>query len=662
MVWVLVINCSKAKIDKQGIHLEKASNSHMPKSIRLQNNFQALAASTKLNDSANRTILLKVAGNFYELNENRLFRSTLLTVDRFSKAAKDTISTARSNQYLGTYYRSQFVYDSAYFHYVEAKKLFTLSDQRASMPDIYCDIAQLQYDIGDYTNSELSLKLGLQFLKSGEEHKIEHRKIRYRAYTLMGNIQCGLLNLEESLLFHNQALDLIRTTDFPTNWHFKVTTMNNIANAFINSGEYKKAIPFIHEGLNVKNLHKDRPDIFATLHDNLGYSNFKLGHLKEAEGLYLDALKVSDSLEITNSKIRSKIHLSELYAYNKDTVKALFFANSAYKNSLKNKWSAEMLMALEQLISLNTAETPLYSEEYMQIEDSLKLADRVIKNRFARIAYETAEITDKKDVAIKSKWLILGGSIILTTIVFLLFKIRMQRAKQKQLHFAQHQQESNNKIYELINDGQIKENGEKYSEKKRIARDLHDGVMNQLASTRLNLFILSKKQDDATIAKCLTFISNIESVEKEIGNIAHDLMNDRFSIHNTYNGILKDLIGQLQRISKTKLKYEIDSGVDWATISGTIKMNLYRILQETVQNAIKYANAQQILIAFFQTGSELQLTVSDDGVGFDSTKVKSGIGLKNITERINSLSGNIEILSGKGNGTTIIVNLPLEHH
>ena len=186
--------------------------------------------------------------------------------------------------------------------------------------------------------------------------------------------------------------------------------------------------------------------------------------------------------------------------------------------------------------------------------------------------------------------------------------------------------------------------------------------MNQLASTRLNLFILSKKQDDATIAKCLTFISNIESVEKEIGNIAHDLMNDRFSIHNTYNGILKDLIGQLQRISKTKLKYEIDSSVDWATISGTIKMNLYRILQETVQNAIKYANAQQILIAFFQTGSELQLTVSDDGVGFDSTKVKSGIGLKNITERINSLSGDIEILSGKGNGTTIIVNLPLEHH
>ena len=73
-----------------------------------------------------------------------------------------------------------------------------------------------------------------------------------------------------------------------------------------------------------------------------------------------------------------------------------------------------------------------------------------------------------------------------------------------------------------------KEDEARQTEKKRIARELHDGIMNKLSSTRLNLAILSKKTDTETIQKCLTYINQINQIETDIRNISHDLNQDVF--------------------------------------------------------------------------------------------------------------------------------------
>jgi signal transduction histidine kinase len=103
----------------------------------------------------------------------------------------------------------------------------------------------------------------------------------------------------------------------------------------------------------------------------------------------------------------------------------------------------------------------------------------------------------------------------------------------------------------------------------------------------------------------------------------------------------------------------IDKSILWHLISNENKIHLYRILQECIQNINKYAQASNCFVFIFVTNSIMTLKIWDDGIGFDSTNVKKGIGLRNIKERTISLNGNIEIISKKGTGTEVIVTFEM---
>src|SRR5690606_36066512 len=107
-------------------------------------------------------------------------------------------------------------------------------------------------------------------------------------------------------------------------------------------------------------------------------------------------------------------------------------------------------------------------------------------------------------------------------------------------------------IYHLISEQQNNISHGRQEEKKRIARELHDGVMNRLASTRLNLFILNKKRDDETIDKCLSLIDNIQDIEKEIRQVAHDLDSEIFSGNKSFNILLEALFDEVRSVSPSR--------------------------------------------------------------------------------------------------------------
>ena len=88
-------------------------------------------------------------------------------------------------------------------------------------------------------------------------------------------------------------------------------------------------------------------------------------------------------------------------------------------------------------------------------------------------------------------------------------------------------------------------------------------------------------------------------------------------------------------------------------------MNVYRILQETLQNANKYAKAKNVFVTLMREEQALRMIVHDDGVGFNLAKVKKGIGLKNIAHRVRSLRGELMIKTDKNQGTLISMLFPL---
>ena len=287
----------------------------------------------------------------------------------------------------------------------------------------------------------------------------------------------------------------------------------------------------------------------------------------------------------------------------------------------------------------------------------MQIAERNFRDKFARIAYETDEITQEKDKAINQKWIIgtIAGVVIL--IIALLLIITRQRSRQKRLQLQQSHQKANEEIYDLMLTQKSKEEQARQSEKKRIAIELHDGVMNRLASTRLNLNVLSHQKDEETINKCLVHIEGIYKIEQEIRNITHNLNLDVFKDIHSFVILLNDFIATQNATTDSQYILEADNSIDWDYFSSVIKMNLYRIIQEASHNANKYAQATNVIITLTLDGNNICLSITDNGKGFDTNADMEGMGLKNITHRVESLKGKV-VIQSNNKSTSINIASP----
>ncbi|MBN8567272.1 MAG: sensor histidine kinase, partial [Flavobacteriales bacterium] len=105
--------------------------------------------------------------------------------------------------------------------------------------------------------------------------------------------------------------------------------------------------------------------------------------------------------------------------------------------------------------------------------------------------------------------------------------------------------------------------------------------------------------------------------------------------------------------------YTIDSVINWDNVPNNIKINVYRIIQEALQNINKYAEAKNVSVAIVKDAENIHISVIDDGVGFDVSRKSKGIGLLNIESRVKTCKGKLEIKSKKGKGTSISIDLPI---
>lgn len=240
--------------------------------------------------------------------------------------------------------------------------------------------------------------------------------------------------------------------------------------------------------------------------------------------------------------------------------------------------------------------------------------------------------------------------------------MRAQRAKSRELLLRQAQQRANEDIYKLIISQQNKLEEGRVLEKTRIAKELHDGVLGRLFGLRLNLDGLNHRDDDAAIQERIRCLEELKIIEQDLREISHELSREKYVLVNNFVAIVNNLLEEQAKINPAKLNALIGENVDWDLLSNTTKINLYRILQECLQNINKYANAKNIKVEFRKDKKgNLVLNITDDGDGFEVDKKSRGIGLKNIVTRTHESNGIIEIKSAPGKGTRISITVPLEH-
>ena len=109
----------------------------------------------------------------------------------------------------------------------------------------------------------------------------------------------------------------------------------------------------------------------------------------------------------------------------------------------------------------------------------------------------------------------------------------------------------------------------------------------------------------------------------------------------------------------TQFDFRIDSTLgSQQTFSSLIGINIYRIIQEAVNNAIKYAKASKVVVAINEKQEYIAITVQDNGIGFNMEKVRQGNGLQNMSKRARDLDGELKISSEEGKGTTLLLSIP----
>ncbi|MBX9806677.1 MAG: tetratricopeptide repeat protein [Flavobacteriaceae bacterium] len=607
------------------------------------------------NDSMNRVNLFKIANRYYNINNLKAYKETALVVLGKAESIKDTVSTAKAYSYLGDYYGSQAVSDSAFMYYFKSEKIYLQRNDNLNLAKTRLNKAMLQYNESDFSGSEISALKALLVLKGEKANDIV-----YELYNLLGTVYNELGEFDKAIEFHNKALSSIDNETTPVEFQSRATSLNNLGLVYQNLNKDKQAIPYFEKGLKQeKDLILYKPALYAMLLDNLGYSRFKTKESKGLPKLFYESLKMRDSLHLTTGIINSQLHLSEYFASKGDMAKATEYSNEALAKARKSKNARNMLLPLKQLAVIEPSKATAYNKEYIHINDSLQKAERKMGDKFTRIEYETDEIKQENvDLTVQNRNLVyIFGSILI--LGMFLYIIKAQKAKNRELLYKQEQQKANEEIYNLMISQQNDVETIRVIEKKRVAQELHDGVLGRMFGVRMNLDSLNNFNDELASQQRNSYLSELKNIEQDIREISHDLNREKSELINNFVAIVDNLFEDQKKTFKSKLVSSIDSNIKWESMSNAIKINLYRIIQESLQNINKYAIADTIKVEFKKEIGNLLLQISDDGVGFNVNKKKKGIGLQNMLSRINECNGTFEIKSKKGEGTIIIVTVPI---
>ena len=607
-------------------------------------------------DSINRVNLFKVANRYYNINDWKDFNKTVYLVLNKAVSAKDTFHITKAYTYLGDYYDFQLISDSAFMFYNKAEKIYTKPKDNIALSKILINKANLQYKIGDFLGAQNTVFNVLRKIK--DEKQVNN--ILYDAYNLLGLIYNELGEFDNAIIYSNKALVISDDQSIPEEFQSRASTFNNIGFLYLNSHNYLLAKKYFQKGLDQKNLLKYKPALFAVLSDNFAYSKFKLNETEDLPELFFKSLKLRDSLNFSSGIFVNKIHLSEFFVSKKDTVKALQYAKEALLLARGTNVKRDVLVALKQMVIVDPAKASFYNKEYIRINEDLQKEERKMGDKFSRIEYETDKIKDENTtLADQNRNLVYAFSFV-TILGLFLYIIKAQKTKNRELLYKQQQQKANEDIYNLMISQQNTIETNRVKEKKRVAQELHDGVLGRMFGVRMNLDGLNGFNDEMAIKQRISYLTELKNIEQDIREISHDLNREKSELINNFVTIVDNLLEKQRNTFNTKLVSSIDRNIKWELLVNAVKINLYRIIQESLQNINKYANASAIQVEIRKQDDNIVLAITDNGDGFNVKVKKKGIGMQNMLSRTKECNGTFNVKSKKGEGTSITVIIPLE--
>lgn len=468
-------------------------------------------------------------------------------------------------------------------------------------------------------------------------------------------------NLDDAIGYMQSGISIARENNFREELR---DLYNNYGVLKQWKNELDSAVYYFEEGLKIKQDLKDDFGIPYSLSNLAGAYLAKKEHDKAKE-LLRESIELRRVLEDSVGLGENFTQLAEVYYDEKKYDEALQLFKESIKIAIDKEYrkleqfNYNYISDIYQL--LNQADSALYYfKKFVEVKDEMFTETQEAKISELTIAYET----EKKELALaESKieiqrknlllYLSLAGLLLLGLTGYLIYNQQRSKnvrlKKEMELQTALARIETQNKLEE---------------QRLRISRDLHDNIGSQLT------FVISSLQYIQYQKKLK--VEDIKNRVNDIGNFTqqtiHELRDTIWAM-NKEKIVLSDLLSRIKNfINQLNIKENIIIDVasslelktEYIVFSALDGINVYRIIQESINNAIKHANAEEVIITFDDKQKFLIIDISDNGLGFDVELAKNSNGLKNLQKRAGKLDAELTVSSKKGKGTTVILKLNTE--
>ena len=557
--------------------------------------------SRKTIDSINQTPYLELLKNHAKLHV--VFKENAKNAKKINYIFGEAQSYSKLS--LTYYYSGDFQENLQYS--LLAVKLFESIDSKEALAKEYGEMG--------FRMKDRSLVKALFYMQKGlhiaEKNNFEEPLLSI--YNNYGVLKSRNKELDSALFYYRKCLTLKENRKDSIGIPY---SLNNIAEVFISRGDFIKARKLLDRALNIRIILDDKYGI-AENYSLLG--DLFLADLKYEEAIlnYTKSLDISQQYGFNTLLLQDYKMISQCYEFSKNAPMALqsFKKHTFYKDSILNLETNAKIAELEVKFDTNEKEKLLIKKE------------NEVTNSRNRLIF----------VSVLALFIGLLGALI----------YRQQKFKNKQ-------QEQEFQLKNAI--AKIETQNKLQKQRLAISRDLHDNIGAQLT------FIISSVDNikyafpikDLKLNQKLNTISDFtKSTILELRDTIWAMNSNEITFEDLQSRILNFVEKAQQLQENIHFKFLIHPNLDNIKLTSVVGMNLYRTLQEAVNNAIKHSSAQIISIEIHCDADYIKISITDDGIGFNEDLISKGNGLLNMEKRMEEIGGSIVFGASNNSGTSI---------
>lgn len=567
---------------------------------------------------------------------------------------------AMANICWGMYYNNKSSYELGIKNFEKALLRVKRRDADTLLALAYHGIGNGYKHTGDYPKALHYLYQGLQIF---ETRKDTGGIARANACLGEVHMQKGdFASAKENLKI---ALKLLDRDKSQPGW---LSAAHTLANVYGMSGDYKKALAIDEVGIGISDSIKSLR-AKSTFLDNKANCYMFSGKLDSAEYYFRECLKIDFASGSKKQIADSYSNLGALAAFQKDFAKAetLTKKSIGILKSVNNKFSlSKSYQVLAEIYTQKGDYKKAHEADSVVFEEYKKMVNEKKEASLAefRILHETdrkeKELAEKRVELIEKNGEVRQRNYLLAVLGLLLVFIGLIGLMLNRQHkLKTRQMAQQHELKTAI--AKIESQNELQKQRLNISRDLHDNIGAQLT------FIISSVENlkyvfDLTNTTLGAKLENISAFTRDTIVELRDTIWAMNHSEITFEDLRARILNFIEKAKSaqetTRFRFSIDdelSGVKLTSIQG---MNIYRTIQEAVNNALKYARADEISIEIKSVRRGIDIEICDDGSGFDTDTIEKGNGLANIQKRINDIGGEISLESNVGKGTIIGIHLP----